>query len=156
VVQASDPFACPTLSTGLCDTNPADGYVAGQGLRGLGIGNPDGHIAARPDQIAAVTMTKKPSQWFSTSSYQAAAGHFGNTSNGSLLGPGMQKWDMALAKNTKIGELLSIQLRAEAFDVFNHPNFSGVDSSMADGANFGTINGDHEPRILQLGAKVIF
>jgi hypothetical protein len=95
-------------------------------------------------------------QWFSTSSYQVAAGHFGNTGYGSLVGPGMQKWDMALAKNTKIAEFVNLQLRAEAFDVFNHANFAGVDSNIDDGASFGTLNSDHEPRILQLGAKVTF
>jgi hypothetical protein len=63
---------------------------------------------------------------------------------------------MALAKNTKAWEGINIQLRAEAFDVFNHPNFAGVDSNMGDGANFGTVNSDHEARILQLGAKVTF
>jgi hypothetical protein len=153
VVQPSDPYACPTLQTGLCD--PAN-TLPGQGLRGIGIGNPDGHISARPNQIAPVHMTKSVAQWFSTSSYQTAVGKFGNTSYGSLLGPGMQKWDMALAKNTKVGERVSIQLRAEAFDVFNHPNFSGVDSSIGDGASFGTVNSDHEPRLLQLGGKVTF
>ncbi len=153
VVQPSDPYACPTLPSGLC--NPAT-TLPGQGLRGIGIGNPDGHIAARPNQISAVHMTKTVAQWFSTSSYAVAKGQFGNVGSGSLLGPGMQKWDMALAKNTKIGELVNIQLRAEAFDVFNHPNFSSVDSNMGDGASFGTVNGDHEPRLLQLGAKVTF
>jgi hypothetical protein len=154
VVQPSDPFACPTLqSTGLC--NPAT-TLPGQGLRGIGIGNPDGHISARPNQIAAVQMTKSVAQWFSTSSFQTASGQFGNTGYGSLMGPGMQKWDMALAKNTRVGDRVNIQLRAEAFDVFNHPNFAGVDSNMGDGASFGTVNSDHEPRILQLGGKVTF
>jgi len=154
VVQSSDPYACPTLaSTGQCD--PAN-TLPGQGLRGIGISNPDGHISARPNQIAAVHMTKIVAQWFTTSSYQAAAGSFGNTSYGSLIGPGLQKWDMALAKNTKIGEWINLQLRAEAFDVFNHPNFAGVDSNINDGASFGTVNSDHEPRILQLGGKIVF
>ena len=153
VVQPNDPFACPTLPSGLCD--PAT-TLPGQGLRGIGIGNPDGHIAARPNQIAAVQKTKSVAQWFSTSSFQPAAGQFGNTGYGSLLGPGLQKWDMALAKNTRIGDRINIQLRAEAFDVFNHPNFDGVDSNMGDGSSFGTVNADHEPRLLQLGGKITF
>lgn len=153
VVQASDPFACPTLSSGLCDPSLS---LPGQGLRGIGIGSPDGHIAARPNQIAPIHMTRTAAEWFSTSSFQTAAGQFGNTSNGSLQGPGMQKWDMALVKNTKIAEFANVQLRAEAFDVFNHPNFLTVDSNINDGASFGTINADHEPRILQLGAKITF
>jgi hypothetical protein len=154
VVQASDPYACPTLSTtGLC--NPAT-TLPGQGLRGLGIGSPDSHIAARPNQIAPVQMIRKVAQWFSPTSFATAVGQFSDTSNGSLLGPGMQKWDMALAKNTKAGEHVNVQLRAEAFDVFNHPNFLTIDNSISDGAKFGIVNADHEPRILQLGAKVTF
>jgi hypothetical protein len=51
---------------------------------------------------------------------------------------------------------VNVQLRAEAFDVFNHPNFLTIDNSISDGAKFGIVNADHEPRILQLGAKVTF
>jgi hypothetical protein len=109
-------------------------------------------------------MPKTPSQWFSTASYAPAVGQFGSTRVGSLLGPGMDKWDMALAKTTKIGEHVAFQLRVEAFDIFNHPNFSGVDSNIGDAIStangvttgFGTINGDHEPRILQMGGKITF
>ena len=144
-VQSSDPFNV-------------------NGNNGLGINIVDGDKAARPNQIAPVTMTRKPAQWFSTSSYAPAVGQFGTTRTGSLYGPGMDKWDMALAKTTKIGEHLGFQLRVEAFDVFNHPNFSGVDSNIGDAistangvtSGFGTINGDHEPRILQMGGKITF
>jgi hypothetical protein len=156
VVQATDPFACPTIasgpSAGLCD--PAKS-LPNQGLRGLGIGSPDSHIAARPDQIAKVNMTRKPGQWFTQSSYAPAVGHFGNVSSGSLLGPGMQKWDLALVKNTKIYGPVGMQLRAEAFDLFNHPNFLTVDNGYSD-TTFGMVNSDHEPRLLQFGAKVTF
>jgi hypothetical protein len=156
VVQATDPFACPTIasgpSAGLCD--PAKS-LPNQGLRGLGIGSPDSHIAARPDQVAKVNMTRKPGQWFTQSSYAPAVGHFGNVSSGSLLGPGMQKWDLALVKNTKIYGPVGMQLRAEAFDLFNHPNFLTVDNGYSD-TTFGMVNSDHEPRLLQFGAKVTF
>ena len=145
VVQGGDPFAVGTNG-------------------GLGINNIDGDKSARPNQIAPVTMPKTPSQWFSTASYAPAVGQFGSTRVGSLLGPGMDKWDMALAKTTKIGEHVAFQLRVEAFDIFNHPNFSGVDSNIGDAIStangvttgFGTINGDHEPRILQMGGKITF
>jgi hypothetical protein len=159
ITQPNDPFACPVPTSGagagLCDTNPADGFVQGQGLRGLGIGTPYGNKAARPNQVAPVVMTKKPSDWFSASSYQAAEGAFGNVSTGSMLGPDFQKWDVALAKNTKIGEHVNVQLRVESFDVFNHPNFWGVGTALG-GASFGTVTSDHEPRLLQMGGKVTF
>ena len=41
-----------------------------------------------------------------------------------LRGGGMQNWDMSLLKNIPFGERYSIQLRLEAFNVFNHPNFN--------------------------------
>jgi len=149
VIQSGDPFAgtCPTCSA-----------------QGLGINSIDGSNSARPDQIAKVHMPKKINQWFTTSSFSPAVGHFGSTSSGSLTGPGMDKWDIALAKNTKIGEHVSFQLRAEAFDVFNHTNLSGVDNNISDTittsngitSGFGTVTGDHEPRLLQLGGKITF
>ncbi|MGA9672854.1 MAG: TonB-dependent receptor [Terracidiphilus sp.] len=159
IVQPNDPFACPTTTNAggdtVCDTNPADGFVAGQGLRGLGIGTPYGNKAARPNQVAHVDLTKKPLDWFSTSSFQPAEGAFGNVSTGSMLGPGFEKWDIALAKNTKIGEHVNVQLRVESFNVFNHPNFWGVGTTMGS-TSFGTVTTDHEPRLLQMGGKVTF
>jgi hypothetical protein len=67
----------------------------------------------------------------------------------------MQKWDLALVKNTKIYGPVGMQLRAEAFDLFNHPNFLTVDNGYSD-TTFGMVNSDHEPRLLQFGAKVTF
>ena len=149
VTQSTDPFACtPDPNTGLCPANSP----AGTGLRGLGI---SAYGVARPNQVAPVVMTKKPLNWFSTSSFQAATGGFGNVGSGSMLGPGFQKWDIALAKNTKIGEYVNVQLRVESFDVFNHPNFWAVGTTMG-GASFGTVTSDHEPRLLQMGGKVTF
>ena len=37
---------------------------------------------------------------------------------------GMQNWDMSLFKNIPIRERYSVQLRLEAFNVFNHANFN--------------------------------
>ena len=157
IVQSTDPFACPTTSSGLCDTNPADGYVAGQGLRGLGISSSVySSMAARPNQVAPVKMIKSAyTDWFSPSSFQPAAGAFGNVSSGSMLGPDFQKWDLALAKNTRVGEHVNMQIRVESFNLFNHPNFEGVGTTMG-GASFGQVTSDNEPRLLQMGGKIMF
>ncbi len=81
--------------------------------------------------------------------------HFGNERVGSLLGPGIQKWDIATMKNVNLGEHLRFQLRGEYFNAFNHTNFWNVDSSLEDG-NFGQVTTAHEPRIIQIGAKLNF
>jgi hypothetical protein len=91
---------------------------------------------------------------------------------------GLQNWDMSLFKNFRFAEQRSIQLRLEAFNVFNHPNFNdkfynvNVDSfpnqwnSASDpivvskGADWGEYRsqygGTGGPRVIQLGAKVYF
>jgi hypothetical protein len=143
-----------------------DPFATAYGGRGLGIGIVDPDNASRVSQIAAVHMTKKPGQWFTPSSFAPTVGQFSALKPGSLLGPGMDKWDIALAKNTTIAEHVNFQIRVEAFNVFNHPIFgspssssfggtSGIDNNIGD-TQFGTVNADHEPRILQMGGKIRF
>jgi outer membrane receptor protein involved in Fe transport len=50
--------------------------------------------------------------------------HFGNLGRNSLKGPTFKQWDFAIYKNTQITERLGMQLRAEFFNILNHPNFS--------------------------------
>ncbi len=134
-------------------TQPNDPFLA-LGPNGLGI-NVDGDIAIRPDQTAPIQRTKKQGQWFSTTSFTAASGHFGSEGSNPLLGPGVQNWDLASIKNVNLGEHLRFQLRGEYFNAFNHMNFSGVDAGLAD-ANFGQVTSAHEPRRIQIGAKLNF
>lgn len=50
--------------------------------------------------------------------------HFGDEGRDSLRGPNFRQWDMALYKNTAITERVTMQLRAEFFNLLNHPNFA--------------------------------
>jgi hypothetical protein len=50
--------------------------------------------------------------------------HFGNLGRNALRGPQFKQWDFAIYKNTSITEHLKLQLRAEVFNVLNHPNFA--------------------------------
>ncbi|MGE5112889.1 MAG: carboxypeptidase regulatory-like domain-containing protein [Acidobacteriaceae bacterium] len=106
-------------------------------------------------------------------------------SRSNIRGGGLQNWDMSLFKNIPLGnEQRYIQLRLEAFNVFNHPNFDNVnlnwnlntpsgtspmtlvpvtrpagDTSLP-GSYFGEYNhqygGTGGPRVVQLGAKFYF
>jgi hypothetical protein len=115
--------------------------------------------SARPNQVGAITMSKKPGYtgpgWFSASSFAPAAGAWGNVGTGTMRGPDFQKWDIALAKNTTIYKALKCQIRVEAFDVFNHPNFGNIGTTLG-AAHFGQVTSDHEPRLLQMGGKFTF
>ncbi len=96
--------------------------------------------------------------WFNTSAFaEVPAGQIrpGNSPRGSIIGPGLQRWDISLFKNTKINERISTQFRAEAFNVFNHTNFDGLHTSFGFGS-FGRVSSVRDPRIMQLGMKLYF
>ncbi len=50
--------------------------------------------------------------------------HYGNLGRNALHGPTFKQWDLAIYKNTSITERLKMQIRAEFFNVLNHPNFA--------------------------------
>jgi outer membrane receptor protein involved in Fe transport len=50
--------------------------------------------------------------------------HFGTLGRNSLRGPSFKEWNFSIFKNTAITERLNMQLRAEFFNLFNHPNFA--------------------------------
>ncbi len=58
-----------------------------------------------------------------TSDCKPGTQHFGNLGRNALQGPPFKQWDLAIYKTTKLGERLSLQFRAEFFNVLNHPNF---------------------------------
>jgi outer membrane receptor protein involved in Fe transport len=50
--------------------------------------------------------------------------HYGNLGRNSLSGPTFKEWDFAVYKTTAITERVNLQLRADIFNVLNHPNFA--------------------------------
>jgi Carboxypeptidase regulatory-like domain len=91
------------------------------------------------------------------------------------LGNSVNNLDLILAKNTRFGERLNMELRFEAFNAFNHTQFTTVDLNLGSAAtctvsggvvtgdcnrasnpNFGKYTGARESRVLQLGARFSF
>ena len=73
--------------------------------------------------------------------------HFGNERRNSLVGPAFKNWEFAIYKDTAITERLSMQLRAEFFNLLNHPNFASpfLPLFIADPAQQGFgVNGNRE------------
>jgi len=64
--------------------------------------------------------------------------------------------DFSLAKNFRFRERYGFQFRAEMFNVFNHANFTGFDTTITDGSSFGTLNTAQAAREIQLGIKFTF
>jgi len=139
-----------SASTGL-PLNPATTSTfdpSGQG----GPRRPD--IVGNPNSGAPHTIK----QWFNTAAFiDVPPGNFrpGTSHPGSISGPGFQRFDFSLFKNIPIHESVSAQFRAEAFNVFNHTNFDGVDTTLGS-ATYGQVTAYRDPRIMQLGLKLYF
>ena len=69
----------------------------------------------------------KPSQWFNPGAFlqpPANSGFFGNLGRDTLVGPGLATWDFSAVKDTALHERLSLQFRAEIFNLLNRANFN--------------------------------
>ncbi len=123
---------------------------------GLATSNPG--LATRPDRVAGSSLAgpKTVSEWFNTGAFSnPAPGYFGNTAPGSIIGPGVVNFDMALYKDFHIKESVAIQFRAEAFNIFNHTNFQGVSTAYGS-PNFGQVTSALDPRILEFALRLHF
>jgi len=143
-ITTATPYCTPTAQSPTCPLYPG----------GLGMGSST--IAIRPDQIGSAIGSKSVLKFFNTAAFTDAVGHFGSARPGAVLGPGYQIWDMSLMKNIHFGERASLQLRLETFNTFNHGSPSSLDTNVDDGKAFGSVNGWHDPRNLQIGAKINF
>jgi hypothetical protein len=109
----------------------------------------------RTDLIGDPHGPKTAAEFFNTAAFTEAVGHFGTERPGTVLGPGFQLWDISLMKDINFGERVALQLRLETFNTFNHGNPSSIDTGIAS-STFGQVNGWHDPREVQLGAKIRF
>ena len=100
---------------------------------------------------------------------QPPNGTFGDLGRNAIAGPHYWDWDFAVLKNTLLTERLSLQLRAELFNILNHPNFAlpnwfvspgqgptGLISQTPDQAQTNPGLGGGGPRVIQLAAKLVF
>ena len=85
-------------------------------------------------------------------------GQLGDAPRRIFHGPGIENFDMQVSKTVRLDELRSLDIRVEAFNVFNHAQFYGptsVDGEIND-PNFGRIVGAAAPRLIQLAVKFHF
>jgi hypothetical protein len=153
--------------------------VAGFDPSGLGLLPPPltvarPNILCDPNQGGAQTFQ----QWFNPACFQitpTAGSNFSNTvgngARGIVLGPSTKRVDITLSKNFRWGERYRLQLRGEAFNVFNWTNFRGLSTGVwntgtapvAFGGTcttgcsiFGSVTTVRDPRNMQLGVKFYF
>jgi hypothetical protein len=76
----------------------------------------------------------------------------------SIDGPGFWRVDLSLVKRFHFGDRVSAELRADAFNAFNHPAFANPNGGFG-GATFGQVTGmagAYSPRLVRFGARVTF
>ncbi len=117
----------------------------------------------RPDLAASISYPHTVTQWFNPADFTAPAqGTWGDAPHGAVRGPGRQNWNLSLFKNFVISESRgsAFQFRADAFNVFNHTQFrgdmNGGISTNVQNSNFGQVTSAFDPRVFQLGAKLMF
>jgi hypothetical protein len=134
--------------------------VAGAGARPDQVGNPRSGPLPSPDPGFARTF-------YNAAAYTSPIGlTFGDVGRNVLINPRRTNFDMAIFKHFPIHESVAFEFRAEAFNVFNHTEWNNIQggggSAGGDGNNtlgnpgFLQVGSTHLPRILQLGAKILF
>ena len=94
--------------------------------------------------------------WFDTTAFvRQAANTFGNLGVATVTAPGIYNVDFSLLKRIAIHERKYFEFRAEAFNIFNTPLFTGVGRTFGT-TTFGKITAAQAERELQMGLKFYF
>jgi hypothetical protein len=148
------------FATGLPVTLTSNGdnflvYAQNNGINSVSIDLPN--IARGNLEINHNPRNGQP--YFNTALFTPnALGRQGNAPRRPFYGPGVNNWDMALHKVTKLTEGKSLEFRLETFNTFNHAQFDGndsVDGNISD-ATFGKVLKAAPPRISQAAIKFLF
>jgi hypothetical protein len=142
-LQSGRPFTVALLS----EINNSN-----TGRSNLGFGAND-----RPNIVGNPNLEDPdPNKWFNTAAFALPPrGSFGNAGRNILDGPGFQNVNASIVKNTRLSESVDLQFRAEAFNLFNHPNFDLPDNFFGS-PTFGQILSAQSPRHIQFGLKLLF
>jgi hypothetical protein len=167
--QTGEPFSI--INGGDYD-NAGVGNSVGSGSYADIVGDPHG---PKPTFYGVANIPYGPLLYNPGAYSQPTGLTFGDSGRDSLAGPGRLNFDMGLFKHFKFRETMAFEFRAEAFNVFNHPQWNGVNSGSCgleinsgaedcvNGDSFGDApssflhpSGAHQPRIGEFGLKFIF
>jgi hypothetical protein len=113
-----------------------------------------------PNRIASGTVPNPSiSEWFNPAAFvEPTAYTFGDSGRNILLGPSYKDLDLSLSKSfpiRKLGEAAKFQVRADATDLLNQPNFGFPNSSIGT-AGVGVISTANTYRQFKLCARLTF
>jgi hypothetical protein len=141
-LQSGRPFTVALLPE-------VDNSNTGRSALGFGA-NDRPNVAGDPSR-----SDPSPDEWFDTAAFSLPAfGTFGNAGRNILEGPGYANLNVALLKHVTLGAA-RVQLRAEAFNLFNRANY-GLPDNFFGSPTFGQVLTADAPRRVQLGARLLF
>ncbi len=133
---------------------------------------PGGYAVAgseRPNLVPGVSLVPAGGQstglWINPAAFTVPAnGTFGNAGRNLVRAPDLWQVDLAIARVIALSERMRIQLRAEAFNVFNRAEYGSPLADASNTLNFGQINtpvnqgatGSGTPRQFQFALRLIF
>ncbi len=149
-----------TINSGLPFTITTSSYDA------AGLGNNPAAVAGNRPNVLCDPNANAPhtlQAWFNTACFQpnpaatatGLSNNVGTAGRGIVEGPPTQRVDFTMTKIIRFGETTRLQIRGEAFNVFNHTNFRNIGTNVTLGT-YGTVISVRDPRTIQLGAKFIF
>jgi hypothetical protein len=105
---------------------------------------------------------KTAAEWLNKAAFQritpdpnSPVQQFGNEGRNVVQGPGYANWDFAAVKNFRVTEGKEFQFRGELFNFLNHTNLRLPNSDIAS-PNFGAVQSDVGPRVIQVALKFLF
>ena len=126
-------------------------------------------VSERPDLVPGVPLVPPggptPNNWINPAAFAIPApGTFGDAGRNLVRAPGLWQADTALAKSAGITERVSLQLRAEVFNLFNRAQYGSPNANLSSPLSFGVITtpvnqgatGSGTPRQFQLAMRVSF
>lgn len=112
-----------------------------------------------PGQLGVNTDPRNGKSAFNTSLFgMPAIGTLGTAARRFFYGPGMANFDVALLKSVRLSDARNVDLRFEAFNVFNHAQFFGAAAVNGNvgSPSFGQIVSAAPPRVVQIALKFSF
>jgi hypothetical protein len=118
----------------------------------LGFGVQRPNLVSDPNAFA----NRNVAQWFNTAAFRLTPQFaIGNATRNPVRGPGLQNADLMIGKTFRINERVSLEFRAEVFNVTNTPAFNDPNGSFGS-SSFGTITSAGNPRDFEFALKVHF
>ncbi|MEJ7578503.1 MAG: carboxypeptidase regulatory-like domain-containing protein [Pyrinomonadaceae bacterium] len=160
-----------TITQSISGTTPSGSLV--QLTDPLGTGS-----TLRPNLVGDPRGTGTVTGYFNDAAFAPAFTDYGTAGRGIVRGPGINNFDVSIQKIIRFTEGVNLQLRAELFNAFNHPQFNNpntvisfspdpaapnefpqrfiVNRTASGSPNFGVITSGREPRTIQFGVKLNF